>query len=178
MFQGIGELLRHALANALKHCGTSGQHDVCVQVLADVDVTLHDGLEGCVVDPAGLLSNETWLEQNLWATEALIPNSNDVAIGELVGLLLVRALTCRLHLTVEVKRNVAELLLHVTHDLTLCRGSERVTPLRENLHHVLRQVASSQVKAENCMWQGISLIDWNRVRHTIARVHHNSSGAA
>merc|ERR1719238_1917430 len=113
------ELLRHALADALKHCGASGQHDVCVQVLADVNVTLHDGLEGCVVDSAGLLSNETRLEQNLRATEALVANSNDVAVRELISLLLVRALTRSLHLAVKVERNVAELLLHITHNLTL-----------------------------------------------------------
>ena len=37
-----GELLRHALADALEHGGAAGQDDVGVEVLADVDVALHD----------------------------------------------------------------------------------------------------------------------------------------
>merc|ERR1719379_957447 len=118
------QLLCHALTNALEHSGTSRKNDIGIQVLADVHITLHDGLECSVVDTTGLLSNEAWLEQHLWAAEALVADSNDVSIRQLIGLLLVRALTCSLHLAVEVNRNVAELLLHITHDLTLRRGCE------------------------------------------------------
>jgi hypothetical protein len=48
-----------------EHGGAAGHDDVGVQVLADVHVALHDGLEGAVVDAAGLLANETGLEQHL-----------------------------------------------------------------------------------------------------------------
>merc|ERR1719262_1032416 len=172
------QLLCHALTNALKHSGTSGKYDIGEQVLSDVNVTFHDGLEGGVVDPTCLLSDEARLEQNLWAAETLIANRDDVAVRELIGLLLVRALTCRLHLAVKVKCNVAEFLFHITYDLTLRRSSERVTSLSENLHHVLCQIAACQVKSENRVWQGIALVDRHRVRNAITRVHHDPSGAA
>ena len=54
--------------------------------------SLHNALEGGVVDSAGLLSDEVGLEQHLWAAEALVTASDDVSIGELVGLLV---LACR-----------------------------------------------------------------------------------
>ena len=59
------QLLGHALTNALEHGGATGQHHVGVKVLSDVHIALHDGLEGGVVDTAGLLSDEAGLEKNL-----------------------------------------------------------------------------------------------------------------
>ncbi len=53
-------------------------------------------------------------------------NSDDVAIGQLRGLLLVRTLSGCLHLRVEIQGNVAPLLLYFAHDLTLGRCGEGV----------------------------------------------------
>merc|ERR1711964_933089 len=47
-----GELLGHALADAGKHRGATRKDDIAVEVLTDVNVALHDGLEGGVVDTA------------------------------------------------------------------------------------------------------------------------------
>merc|ERR1711918_141063 len=46
------QLLRHALADAGVHRRASREHHVGVEVLADVHVALHDGLEGRVMDAA------------------------------------------------------------------------------------------------------------------------------
>ena len=48
------DLILHAVSNARVHGGASRQHSVGVQVLTDVDVTLHDGVVGGLVDTAGL----------------------------------------------------------------------------------------------------------------------------
>jgi len=74
------QLLRHALSNAPEHCSSSRKNYICIEVLTDIHVTLHDGLECGVVDTACLLPNEAWLEQNFRAAEAFIANSDDVAI--------------------------------------------------------------------------------------------------
>merc|ERR1711904_114448 len=66
-----GELLRHTLANAGKHGGASREHHVAIQVLANVNIALHDGLESRVMDTAGLLANKAWLEEDFRAAEAL-----------------------------------------------------------------------------------------------------------
>merc|ERR1711869_47070 len=43
-----GKLLGHALTNTGKHGGATRENNVAVEVLTDVDVTLHDGLESGV----------------------------------------------------------------------------------------------------------------------------------
>mmetsp|Transcript_22015 Transcript_22015/g.49320 ORF Transcript_22015/g.49320 Transcript_22015/m.49320 type:complete len:280 (+) Transcript_22015:481-1320(+) len=130
------------------------------------------------MDATGLLADEARLEQHLRATEALAAHSDDVAIGELVGLLLVRALSGRLHLGVEVQCDVAQLFFDIAHDLALGRGSERVAALSEDLHQVLCKVTTRQVQAEDGMWQCVALVNWHRVRDAISGVHHNPCGAA
>ena len=49
-----GDLLLHAVSDAGVHGGATGQHVVGVQVLTDVDVTLHDAVIGGLVDAGGL----------------------------------------------------------------------------------------------------------------------------
>merc|ERR1719269_176596 len=94
------------------------------------DVALHDGLERAVVDARRLLADERGLEEDLGAAEALVADDDDVAVGELVGLLERRRLRGRLHLLVEVERDVRELLLDVADNLALGRRRERVAALR------------------------------------------------
>jgi len=49
-----GDLLLHAVSDTRVHGGTTGQNVVGVQVLADVDVALHDAVVGGLVDAGGL----------------------------------------------------------------------------------------------------------------------------
>ena len=107
------------LANACKHGGAARQDHVAVQVLADNDIALHDGLEGGVMDAAGLLAYEAWLEQHPRASETLVSHGDDVAIWQLIGLLLVRPLRDLLHLSVKVQDDVAQLLIHIGDHLVL-----------------------------------------------------------
>merc|ERR1719460_1967479 len=130
------------------------------------------------MNSACLLANEARLEEHLRAAEALAANSNYIAIGKLVCFLLVRTFAGRLHFCVEVKSNVAELLLDITHDLTLSCCGEGVATLCENLHEIFCEVTASEVQTKDGMWQSISFINWHSVRDTIARVHDNTCGAA
>ena len=94
--------------------------------------------------PSGLLADEGGLEEHLGAAEALVADGDHLAVGQLVRLLERRRLRRRLHLLVEVEGDVGELLLDVAHDLALGRRRERVAALGEDLHHVVREVASRQ----------------------------------
>merc|ERR1719384_192212 len=98
------------------------------------------------MDAAGFHSKEGRLEESLRATEALIANGDDLAVGKLIGLLKGGGGGSSGHLLLEVKSNIAELLLDVTDNLTLSSGGERVTPLGEDLHEVVGQLTASQVK--------------------------------
>merc|ERR1712019_149078 len=119
------------------------------------------------MDATGLLPDEAWLEEHLRAAEAFAANGDDVSMRELIGLLLVGALCGRLHLCIKVEGDVAELLLHIAHNLTLGRCGEGVATLSEDFHQVFCEVPSRQVKAEDGMRQCVALIDWHCVRNTI-----------
>merc|ERR1712146_19038 len=76
-----GDLLGEALRDLAEHGGSARKHNVCVEILADVDIALHDRLEHGVVDATGLLADERRLEEDLGAAEALVPDGDDVAAG-------------------------------------------------------------------------------------------------
>jgi hypothetical protein len=71
----------------VEHGGTAGQHDVTVQVLADVNVAFHDGVISGLMDTIRFLADQVGFEHNFRATEALIADSNHLAIRQFVVLL-------------------------------------------------------------------------------------------
>merc|ERR1719397_1151465 len=77
------DLLLHAVSNTGVHGGASGHDGVGVQVLPDVNVALHDGVVGGLVDAAGLHSQEAGLEEGLGAPEPLVADGDDLAVGKL-----------------------------------------------------------------------------------------------
>merc|ERR1719431_511256 len=62
----------------------------------------------------------------------------------------------RCPLLLEVKGNIAELLLDVTDNLALSGGGERVATLGEDLHQVVGEFTSSKIKTDNGMGKGIT----------------------
>ena len=172
-----GHLLGKTLAEASEHGGTSREDNIGVKVLADINVALHDRLEHGVVNARSFLADERGLEEHLRAAEALVADGDDVAVGELVALLEGRRLRSGLHLLVKVEGDVGELLLDVADDLALGGRRERVATLRKDLHHVVREVASRKVDAENGVGKGVSFVDGDSVGDTIARVENGTSRA-
>merc|ERR1712001_265090 len=86
--------------------------------------------------------------------------------------------SCSGHLLLEVKGNIAELLLDVTDNLTLSSGGEGVATLSEDLHQVVSKFTSSKIKTDNGMGEGITFIDGDTMGDTITRVHDNTRGTA
>merc|ERR1711899_351545 len=82
-----GDLLLHPVGNTGVHGGAAGHDGVGVQVLPDVNVALHGGVVGGLVDAAGLHAQEAGLEESLGAPEPLVADGDDLAVGKLVGLL-------------------------------------------------------------------------------------------
>jgi len=81
------DLLLHTVSNTWVHCGATRHDGVGVQILTDVDVALHDGVVGGLVDTSRFHTQEGWLEQSLWAPESLVSDGDDLTIGQLVALL-------------------------------------------------------------------------------------------
>ncbi len=81
------QLLGQALNDALDHGRAARQNDVGVQILADVNITFHNCLEGGIMDATRFLADEVGLEQHLGAAEALAANGDDVPVRKLIRLL-------------------------------------------------------------------------------------------
>merc|ERR1719481_779765 len=82
-----GDLLLYTVSNTGVHGGASRHDSVGVQVLPDVNIALHDGVEGGLVDTTGLHSQEGRLEESLRAPEPLVTDGDDLTVGQLIGLL-------------------------------------------------------------------------------------------
>merc|ERR1719193_824572 len=173
-----GDFLLHTVSNTRVHGGASRHDSVSIEILTDVNIALHDGVVGGLMDAAGFHSKEGRLEESLGATETLIANGDDLAVGKFIGLLKGGGCSSSGHLLLKVKSNIAELLLDVTDNLTLSSGGEGVATLSEDLHQVVGELTSSKIKAHNSMRQGITFIDWYTMRDTISRIHDNTSGTA
>merc|ERR1712027_165980 len=173
-----GDLLLHTVSDTGVHGGAAGHDSVGVQVLTDVNVALHDGVEGGLVDAAGLHAQEGRLEEGLGAAEALVADGDDLTVGKLVGLLEGGGGGSGGHLLLEVQGDVAQLLLDVTDNLALGGGGERVAALGEDLHQVVGQLTASQVQTEDGVGKGITLVDGDGVGDTIAGVHDDTGGTA
>merc|ERR1712045_1114920 len=171
-----GDFLLHTISNTRVHGGASGHDGVGVQVLPDVNIALHDGVVGGLVDTAGFHSEEGRLEESFGGTEPLIANGDDLTIGKLIGLLEGGGSGSGGHLLLEVKGNIAELFLDVTDNLALSGGGERVTTLSKDLHEVVGELTASQVQTEDGMGKSITFIDGDVVGDTITRVHDHTGG--
>merc|ERR1719464_1959037 len=66
-----GDFLLHTISNTGVHGGATGHDSVSIQVLPDVNIALHDGVVGGLVDSAGFHSQEGRLEEGLGGTETL-----------------------------------------------------------------------------------------------------------
>merc|ERR1719260_340977 len=130
------------------------------------------------MDATGFHSKEGRLEESLWTAETLISNGDDLTVRKFIRLLKRGGGSSSGHLLLKVKSNIAELLLDVTDNLTLSSGSEGVATFSEDLHQVVGELTSSEVKTDNGMGQGITFIDRDSMGDTITRIHDNTSGTA
>merc|ERR1712242_658441 len=172
------DFLLHSVGNTWVHGGATRHDGVGVQVLTDVNIALHDGVVGGLMDTAGFHSQEGWLEEGFWGTETFVANGDYLAIGQFIGFLQGGGSSSSGHFLLEVKGNIAKLLLDVTDNFTLSGGGERVASLGEDLHEVVGELTSSQVQTEDGVWESITFIDGDGVGYTITRVHDDTGGTS
>ena len=170
------DFLLHTVGNAWVHGGTTRQHCIGVQVLTDINITLHDAVVGGLVDTTRLHTQERWLEQGFWAPEPLVSDGDHLAIRKLIALLKRRGGSGGGHFLLKVEGDIAEFFLNVTDDLTLSSGGEGVATLCEDLHQVVGEIPAGQIQTENGVGEGISLVDGHGVSDTITRVEYDTSG--
>merc|ERR1711931_154487 len=171
-----GDFLLHTISNTGVHGGASRHDGVGIQVLPDVNIALHNGVVGGLMDTTGFHSKEGRLEESFRGTESLIANGDDLTIRKLIGLLEGGRGSSSGHFLLKVKGNIAEFLLDVTDNFTLSSGSERIATLSKDFHEVIGELTASQVQTEDGMGKSITLVDGDIVGDTIARVHDHTSG--
>merc|ERR1712102_105874 len=79
-----GDFLLHTVSNTGVHGGAARHDGVGVQVLSDVNIALHDGVVGGLVDATRFHSEEGRLEEGLRGTESFITNGNDLTVGKFI----------------------------------------------------------------------------------------------
>merc|ERR1711872_602808 len=173
-----GDLLLHTIGDTGVHGGATGEDGVGVEILTDIDVTLHDRVEATFLDADDFHAQERGTEHGLGAAETLVADGDDLTIGQLVGLLDGGGGGGGGHLLLEVEGDVAKPLLDVADDLALGGGDQRVASLGHDLHEVIGQVASGQVKTQDGMREGKTLVDGDGVRDTISNVEDKTGGTA
>merc|ERR1712243_19813 len=161
------DLLLHTVSNTGVHGGASRHDSVGVQVLPDVNIALHDGVEGGLVDTTGLHSQEGRLEESLRAPEPLVTDGDDLTVGQLIGLLQGSGSSSSGHLLLEVEGDIAEFLLDVPDNLPLGSGGEGVATLSEDLHQVVGELTSSQVQTDDGVRESVTFIDGDTMGDTV-----------
>ena len=72
------DLLIHSVCNAWEHGCATRQNNIAVQVLPDIHITLHDRVEGCVINALSFHAHQAGGEKHLRAPESLTANGNDL----------------------------------------------------------------------------------------------------
>jgi len=173
-----GDFLLHSIGNTGVHGGTAREDVVGVEVLSDIDVALHDGVVGGLVDTSGFHTDEGWLEEGLGASESLVTNGDDLTVGKFVGLLEGRGGSGGGHFLLEVEGDVAELLLDVSDDFSLGGGDEGVTSLSEDLHEVVSEISAGKIESHDGVGEGVTFVDGDVVGNTISGVEDDTGGSA
>jgi len=168
------QLLLHTIRDTREHGGSSGKDDVAVKVTTDIKIALEDRVVGGFVDTSGLKTEEGGLEEGFGGTEALISNSDDLSIREFIALLKGRGLSSGLEFLLEVKGDVAELLLDVTDNFTLGGGGEGITTLHQVLDEEVSQVTTSKIETEDGVGESETFVDGDSVGDTITGIENDT----
>jgi hypothetical protein len=173
-----GDFLLHSIGNTGVHGGTAREDVVGVEILSDIDVALHDGVVGGLVDTGGFHTNEGWLEEGLGASESLVTNGDDLTVGKFVGLLEGGGGSGGGHFLLEVEGDVAELLLDVSDDFSLGGGDEGVTSLSKDLHEVVSKISAGKIESHDGVGKGVTFVDGDVVGNTVTSVEDDTGGSA
>lgn len=152
--------------------GSSGKDDVVVEVLSNVDIALLDGTEGHGVHTLNLVTllDQIWEEETLWSHESWAVDGNSLAVGKLVHLLEFGGLSSLNLIGGWVKRNVTEIFLNFSNDLSPSGLSTLFGDsigLKE-LGHMVGDGSTGDVVLLDGMGDLETLIDWNGVSNTIS----------
>ena len=163
---------------ALEHGGTTGENDVSVEILTDIDIALHDGFVGGLVDTVEFETVHVWLEEKFWAPEAFVSDGDDLAIWKFVGDIAFGGGSSLLHFFIEVKSNISVLFLDITDDFLFSGGGEGVATFVEDLLEPGGKITAGKVETHDGVWKGVTFVNWDSVGNTITSIENDTGGTA
>lgn len=106
----------HSIQDVCIHGGPTRWHCVRIEVLSDVNVIIHDGVQDGLLDITVLHTQKRELEEHHGAGVPLLAHGDHLTIRQLIALLQGRGGHYRGHLLLKAPGDLAELLGDVTHD--------------------------------------------------------------
>mmetsp|Transcript_50758 Transcript_50758/g.135369 ORF Transcript_50758/g.135369 Transcript_50758/m.135369 type:complete len:307 (-) Transcript_50758:15-935(-) len=120
------------------------------------------------------MSLESRVEKYFWRQEAFGSHPHHATVGHGVLSIHHRCLLGKLPLGLEVVSHVTTLLLDLAHSFEIGRRIQRIPLFLQQLHQILRDMTSCQVDAGHQRRLQIARCHWDKMRHAIARVHHET----
>ena len=176
---GKGDDLRlKTVSEALVHGGTTGEDNVLLQLLSNVNVGGLDGFPSEFVDRIASLSEEAWLEEKLWACHAgEARNGDNIPIWESVllverGGLFYFVILC----------NITKLFFNITSNLQFaCHFNTLSIEKNSWLLNELFEIGTQHISCNFHLFNGErnceAFVDWNGVGNTISSIDNETSGA-
>ena len=121
------------------------------------------------MDTRSFETKKGWLEEGFRSTESLVTDGDDLSVRKFITLFQLGRGSSGLDFLFVVKSNVAEFFLDVTDDFTFSSGGVSVTTFSENLHEVVGQVTTSQVKTND----GVRKLYKINIRERVGRLERN-----
>mmetsp|Transcript_49974 Transcript_49974/g.150315 ORF Transcript_49974/g.150315 Transcript_49974/m.150315 type:complete len:311 (-) Transcript_49974:513-1445(-) len=175
------DLLQHALADTREQCRTPRKNYVVEKTNLDFLIAFRYGLKGCVCNAIHLETDETWLEENLRAAEALIANINKLSAWKFEGRLFsIRCHVRLLHCLLVIKSDETDGLLNGANKRLLLEVSfHAVTALGYGLTStkVHCEITSCEIETNHRVRKCPSLINRHSVSHAVPGIEHTASGA-
>lgn len=179
--EGIDFLLE-SVWETLVEGGTTGEDDVGVEILSDIDITFLDGLvtHGVHTEDFVTLLDETWVEEGLWGVESSSVDGDHLSVWELVLLLDLGGLGGLGLLGLVVEGDIAELFLDLTADLQpggLTGGGLGDVLGVEEVNHMLGDGSSGDEVLLDGVRNGETFEDWDGVGNSISGVGNHTGGS-
>jgi hypothetical protein len=178
--EGI-ELLFKSIWESRVEGGSSGEDDVLVEVLSDIEIALLDGAETHLMHTESFISflDETWVEEGLWGKESWGVDGNGLTVWEFVDLLELGGLSGLLLISFSVDGNIAALFLHLSNDLVPGRLSTGLsnTVGGKEVDEMVSDGSSGNVVLLDGMWDGETFIDWDGMGNTISGIADHTGGS-
>jgi len=171
-----GHFLVETFTNTWEHGGTTGEDDVFVEGLADVDIAFLDGSVGELVNTLVFFAVEGWLEEEFWASELLGSEGDDFTVWEFVGDFLAGGGGEGLHFRIIVEGDIGLLLLDVTDNFHFGGGVEGDVRFHKDLGHPVGEVTTSEIDSHDGVGKGVTVEDWDSVGDTITGVEDDTGG--